>query len=183
MSTREQLIDQLLIVRFRAGDESAFVSLVERYDGRLRYFVRRLLGSCADVDDVLQEVWFIVIRHIARLRNTKAFTAWVYRIARTQVYKEMKKRRRFSQLSDEEEVALTDQTYDENEFRMESAARIHACLEELRPEHKEVLVLGFLEGMRYQDMAHVVGCNLGTVKSRVHYAKIALRRKLEKMDK
>jgi len=65
-------------------------------------------------------------------------------------------------------------------FSTQDAARIHAGLDALPPEQREVLVLRFLEEMTYEDIARIVGCQLGTVRSRIHYAKRALRRALEK---
>ena len=57
---------------------------------------------------------------------------------------------------------------------------MHRCLEALRPEHREVLLLRFLEEMSYESIAEVVGCSVGTVRSRLHYAKAALRREMER---
>ena len=62
----------------------------------------------------------------------------------------------------------------------EDAAKLHQCLGELRPLHKEVLMLRFIESMSYAEIAEVLDCNLGTVRSRIHLAKQALREKLEK---
>ena len=68
----------------------------------------------------------------------------------------------------------------DGDFSPEDAARIHAALDRLAAEHREVLVLRFLEEMTYDQIARVVGCQLGTVRSRLHYAKQALRRAIEK---
>ena len=64
-------------------------------------------------------------------------------------------------------------------FSPEDAARIHKSMDRLKPQHKEVLMLRFLEQMSYQQMADVLGCNLGTVRSRLHYAKNALKQEME----
>src|SRR5947209_8464851 len=71
---------------------------------------------------------------------------------------------------------------DGDEFTEDDAARVHAALGDLTPEHREVLVLRFLEGMSYEEIAQVVGDPLGTVKSRIHYAKCALRAALERTN-
>ena len=71
---------------------------------------------------------------------------------------------------------------DDEDYSTADADRVHAALKELAPEHREVLVLRFLEEMSYEDVAQVVACPLGTIRSRIHYAKRALRRVLERMN-
>jgi len=173
-----RLYERILILRCQAGVESAFEELVGRYHVRLHYFVGKMLGNVPARDDVLQDVWLDVFRHLSRLTAPEAFAAWIYRIARDRVFRELRKRRR-------EPVALIDEPPAKEadngvEFSAEDAARIHAALDELPHEHREVLVLRFLEGMSYEDIAAVVGCPLGTVRSRLYYGKRALRRALTK---
>lgn len=177
MKSTERLLEQLLILRFLSGDEDAFTRLVERYQSRLRYYVRRLLGGASGEDDILQDVWLSVLKGLRNLRNSEAFRAWVYRIARNKVYQQLHKNKRHSSLSEEmDQHVESDETVS---FYAEEAALIGACLEKLPERHREVLVLQFLEQMSYEEIAAVVGCSLGTVRSRIHYAKRALRRKLE----
>ena len=75
-----------------------------------------------------------------------------------------------------EQLVATDE---EPEFSAEDAARVHAALDHLNLEHREALMLRFLEGLSYDEIGRVVGCPPGTVRSRIHYAKAALRRLLE----
>ncbi len=179
MASKERLLDQVLILRYQTGDQSAFERLVERHQGKLRYFVRRLLAPSAGEDDILQEVWLTVLRQLNRLRNPEAFTVWLYRIARNKVYRQLQRDRRYSPLADD--VQELPQGKDEDEFSAEAAEQIHQCLEKLSPEHREVLVLCFLEQMSYEQVGQVVDCPLGTVRSRIYYAKRALRREMERV--
>ena len=171
----EQIYDSLLVVRAQAGDETAFGELVERYSPRLRYFLRKLLASADGAEDALQDVWLDVFRHLPRLADPQALAAWLYRIARDRAFGRLRKSGRFEQLIDD--GAVVDAA-DDGEFSPEDASRIHAALDELPPEHREVLVLRFLEEMSYEEIARVAGCQLGTVRSRIHYAKRALRKAL-----
>jgi len=171
----EQIYDSLLVVRAQAGDEAAFGELVERYSPRLRYFLRKLLASADAAEDALQDVWLDVFRHLPRLADPQALAAWLYRIARDRAFGRLRKSGRFEQLIDD--GAVVDAA-DDGEFSPEDASRIHAALDELPPEHREVLVLRFLEEMSYEEIARVAGCQLGTVRSRIHYAKRALRKAL-----
>jgi RNA polymerase sigma-70 factor (ECF subfamily) len=176
----ELIYASLLVVRAQAGDETAFTELVERFSPRLRYFLRKLLISTNDAEDALQDVWLDVFRSLPRLTDPQALVAWLYRIARDRAFGRLRKLRRVEQQLDETLVVDTAAA-DEGDFSAEDAARIHAALDELPPEKREVLVLRFLEDMSYEQIAGVVGCQLGTVRSRIHYGKRALRRVLEKL--
>jgi RNA polymerase sigma-70 factor (ECF subfamily) len=171
----EQLYERVLILRCQAGDEIAFAELVERYGPRLRYFVRRMLDA-GEADDVLQEIWLDVFRGLGRLQDAAAFHAWLYRLARDRVLRQLRRKRPPHQpLLDADVAEMTD-----DDFTAEDAGRIHAALAELPPEQREVLVLRFLEEMSYEDIARVIDAPVGTVRSRLHYAKQALRRILER---
>ena len=68
---------------------------------------------------------------------------------------------------------------DEWEIRAEQATQVHRCLDRISPAHAEALILRYMEGLSYEEMAEVVGCKVGTVRSRLHYAKRALREAME----
>ena len=177
MSPSDKLIQQVLLLRCQIGDRDAFADLIERYERPLRYFISGLLGNPEMTEDIFQDTWLTVIRRISSLKKADAFPAWLYRIARNKVYQQLRRTRQLSRLS--EEVAVPNHVDDEV-FSPEDAARVHQCLKELRPEHREVLMLRFLEQMSYQHIAEVLNCSSGTVKSRIHYAKIALKKEMEK---
>ncbi len=74
---------------------------------------------------------------------------------------------------------LVEEPSQDNEFRLEDAQEIHASLDQITPEQREILVLRFLEDMTYEQIAKVTGCPIGTVRSRLYYAKSALRQAIE----
>jgi RNA polymerase sigma-70 factor, ECF subfamily len=174
-NSADRLYERVLVLRCQAGDEAAFEELVEGYSPRLRYYLRKMLREVDRAEDVLQEVWLQVFRGLPRLADPGAFPAWLYRIARDRACRELRERRPLRPL---EEMDLAEETDDD--IRLEDAEYIHAALDELAPEHREVLVLRFLEGMTYENIARVTGCPVGTVRSRIHYAKRALRCALER---
>jgi len=174
----ELIYERLLVVRAQAGDEAAFGELVERFSPRLRYFLRKLLASADAAEDALQDVWLDVFRHLPQLADPRSLVAWLYRIARDRAFGRLRKSGRFQQLADDGAV-VDVAAADNGDFSPEDAARIHAALDKLAPEHREVLVLRFLEDMSYDQIARVVGCQLGTVRSRIHYAKRAIRQALK----
>jgi RNA polymerase sigma-70 factor, ECF subfamily len=173
----ERIYERLLVVRAQAGDEAAFTELVERYSPKLRYFLRKLLASADGAEDALQDVWLDAFRHLPRLSDPEALVAWLYRIARDRAFGRLRKAKRYERPLDEANEPAPE-TAEENDFSAEDAARIHAALDELPPEQREVLVLRFLEDMTYEQIARIVGCHLGTVRSRIFYAKQALKRSL-----
>ncbi len=177
MSSSDKLIEQVLILRCQIGDKDAFAELIERYQAPLRYFISRLSANPETAEDIFQDTWLTVIRRIHSLKKTDAFSTWLYRIARNKVYQQFRRKRKLFELN--ENIAVPNDT--ENEvFSTEDAAKIHRCLKELLPEYREVLMLRFLEQMSYEQISQVINCSLGTVKSRIHYAKLALKKEMEK---
>jgi RNA polymerase sigma-70 factor (ECF subfamily) len=176
MNLSDQLLEQVLILRCQIGDKDALAELINRYHRPLRYFISHLTDNTDMTEDIFQDTWVNVIRKIHTLRNIDTFPTWLYRIARNMVYQQLRRKKKLSELN--ENIIVPDETHD-SAFLPEDAAQIHKCLKELHPEHKEVLVLRFLEQMSYQQIADVLGCNLNTVKSRIYYAKLALKRKME----
>jgi len=177
MSSSDKLIEQVLILRCQIGDKDAFAGLIERYQAPLRYFISRLSANPETAEDIFQDTWLTVIRRIHSLKKTDAFSTWLYRIARNKVYQQFRRKKMLSEL--DENIAVPNNT--ENDvFSTEDAAKIHRCLKELLPEYKEVLMLRFLEQMSYEQISQVINCKLGTVKSRIHYAKLALKKEMEK---
>jgi len=172
----ERLYERLLVVRCQTGDEHAYGELVERFSPRLRYFLRKLLANSNRTEDLLQEVWIEVFRQLSHLQDADAFTAWIYRITRGKAALELRHGERDAQPIDyAERIAAPE---DGREFSPEDAARVHAALDRLSYDHREILTLRFLEGLSYEDIGQIVGCPLGTVRSRIHYAKLALERLL-----
>jgi RNA polymerase sigma-70 factor (ECF subfamily) len=168
---------QALVRRCQRGERAALEELFRRFQPRLRYYVRRLHTNGDQADDVLQEVWGRVVRQIGSLRDRRAFVAWLYRIARNEVYSRARTRDPFVELTDEHLELVAD---DEPAFSPEEAARVHDALDRLRPEQREILTLCFLEELPHRQIAGILGIPPGTVKSRLHHAKRALRQELER---
>lgn len=172
----DHLYERLLVLRSQAGDEAALAELVERYSPRLRYFLRKMLSSADGAEDALQDVWLDVLRHLPRLAQPQALRAWLYRIARDRAFRRLRAVGREPVQLDE--THLVAEQPDEGTFSEEDAAQIHAALDDLPAHQREVLVLRFVEDMSYEEIARVIGCELGTVRSRLHYAKQTLREHL-----
>ncbi len=175
---REDEQMRILVSRAQQGDRRAFEVLFERFQPRLRYYVRRLNGSDNHADDILQNVWLKVVRKIDSLSDPQAFVAWLYTIARREVYGQGRIKDPFVELTDEH----LDRVAGEGEvtFDDEDVTRIHQALARLKPRHREILTLSFLESLSHKEIGEVLGVNAGTIRSRIFYAKEALRTELER---
>jgi RNA polymerase sigma-70 factor, ECF subfamily len=171
-----QLKERMLILRCQAGDEEALGELIGRYSPGLRLYLRKMTAATTTADDLLQETWFDVFRKINALKRPEAFTSWLYRIARDKAYSEL--RRRPAPTAIVEANLAEVASGEDQDFTAEEAAHVREALDELPVEQREVLMLRFVEGMSYEQIADVISSPLGTVRSRLHYAKLALRAKL-----
>jgi RNA polymerase sigma-70 factor (ECF subfamily) len=179
--SREEFVERALVLRCREGDDTAFVRIVELHHAELIYYVRALLGRSDGADDVVQEVWLAAFRRLGALHDVKAFRPWLYRIARNKAI-DLVRIRPSQSIDDvrEPSAAGDDDDDEESIFKPRDAARIHASLTRLSFDHREVLMLRFLKQMTYDQIAAVTSRDVGTVKSRLHYAKRSLRREMEK---
>jgi RNA polymerase sigma-70 factor (ECF subfamily) len=167
----------MLVVRCQTGDTAAFKDLMDLYERPVHYFLAKMVGNPLTADDLSQEVWFEVFRGIGRLNDPGAFKAWLYQTARHRALRALRSRVPTTVSPGELEIAAD---HGEDSFAAEEAERIHAALDELPHEQREVLLLRYIEDMTYEEIARVTHCQLGTVRSRLHYAKRALRRVLER---
>lgn len=177
----ERTRELLHVVMAQRGEPEAFRWLVDRYEKRLLYFIRRSVDDADRALDVLQEVWMTVFRRMAALRSPEAFRVWLYSIAR---HKAIDRRRRDRRHADSLGELIDESTVEAPEHaegieRIEDAELVHRLLGRLSPAHREIVTLRFLEQMSLDDIAAVVGCSVGTVKSRLYYALGRLQKGIE----
>jgi len=168
-----RLQDEWIVLRCQAGEQSAFEDLVALMEQPLLYYATKLTGNAETALDVLQDVWMNVFRGIARLKDPGSLRPWLYRITHGMAVDRIRKH--ISRQRAEEVHLAGCQESDDPPFREDGAAAIHEALNELGPKHREVLVLYFLEDFSLVEIAMIVGCSEGTVKSRIHYAKKAMK--------
>ena len=167
-----------IVLRCQAGERAAFEELFEMYQPRLKYYVRRLDGGIGNTEDMLQDIWLTVIKKIHTLKSAHSFAVWLYRIARNRVYCGFRRKERFVKLPCEDALAASGNNAPA--FDADDAQKLHNALNELKPYHREVLTLCFIEQMSYKSIADVVGCSIGTVRSRIFYAKQSLRKEMDR---
>jgi len=166
-----------MVLLAQQGDAGAFRELVELYDRRLLYFIRRILNETDESFDVLQETWLRVHRNLRSLQSPQAFRVWLYRIAHDQTVSALRRTQRTVPVEEATLGELAHASLPDAIF--ETADLVHAALGSLSVDHRRVLTLRFLEDMSIEEIASVLECNAGTIKSRLHYAKAALRRWME----
>ena len=180
----DRLRELLLVREAQQGQAEAFRTLVDAYERRLLYFIRRILGEEDRSLDVLQDVWLTVIKRLPSLQSAEAFRVWLYRIARDKAVDAVRGRQREREVLADIAESLPDESADQIEpgFTSENIELIHQALSLLPAAHREVLTLRFLEDMSLEEVSHVIGCPLGTVKSRLHHAQRLLRNKIKELN-
>jgi len=139
----------------------------------LLYYAASLAGNEDAALDVLQEAWIRVFRGIHKLKDPAKLRSWLYSVVHGIAVDRIRRNRARERA---ESAALEDfEEVEEPEFAAGDAEAIHAALEQIEVRHREVLVLHFLEDLSIAEIAEVVGCSEGTVKSRLHYAKRAMK--------
>ena len=171
--TKGQRVDEpepAVIRAAAAGDLGAFEQLVRVYQQHVWRFLRRLLGDAATAEDVTQETFLRVHRRLPTYRFRSSFTAWVFQIARNAGIDELRSRQRRTRL-----LSLAARP-DPPAAAPETRAEIEAALASLPVDLREAVVLVEVLGLRYREVARVLGVPEGTVKSRVFNARSRLHR-------
>jgi RNA polymerase sigma-70 factor (ECF subfamily) len=176
---RSRIQRHVWVWRARQGDRAAFQCLVDEYDRRLLYFMRRFERDPHRALELVQDVWLTVFRRIGKLEFPNAFRTWLYRIAHAQAVNAVRRKVREPLC---EPLMGNDIPMRNSASTTDEAELVHRALEQISPEHREVLLLHFLEGMPLAEIGEILDCPAGTVKSRMHYAKQALRSAIEEMD-
>jgi RNA polymerase sigma-70 factor (ECF subfamily) len=172
--------DQRLIADCLAGRTAAFGELVRRYQDRLYNTVFRLVGNAEDARDVVQDAFLRAYQSLPNFKGEAQFFTWLYRIAVNTAISVKRKHKPALALKS---GSATSEPLDESEFskpgqaleRAEEERRIQAALDLLSPEHRTVLVLKEIEGQKYEAMAQILQVPIGTVRSRLHRARLELR--------
>jgi len=180
---RTQLRETLLVLRCQAGDEDAFSELFDRFSHRTLRYLEGLLGPNAAAD-AQQEVWLAVFRGISRLTNPGAFRTWLYQTTRHRAVDILRKEKRESELLSAAMIESPEPSEEAPDLSLEAQDRraLETGLAGLSAPHLEVLLLRYWEEMRYADIALILGCSVGTVRSRIHHAKRKLREALDRLE-
>jgi RNA polymerase sigma-70 factor (ECF subfamily) len=172
-----------LVDRLREGDPRAFEELVIAYQHRVFGVALRMLGSRAEAEEAAQEVFLRAHRAMADFRGDAKLSTWLYAIASRLCMNRLASGERRLLREGEETLARIPSGHaspaDELE-RSERDAALHRAIAELSDERRMVVVLRDLEGLSYEEIASALDLELGTVRSRLHRARMDLKEKLER---
>lgn len=180
-----------LVKRSQAGDTRAFDTLVTRYRGRIYAMTYHLIQNESEAWDLAQEAFIKAWRALPNFKLDAAFYTWLYRIAHNVTYDWLRKKKiqgdgEFDDERTEHRAAVGAETAPKGDLAPDTAlrnaevgARIQEAIARLSPEHRQVIVLREVEGMAYEEIAALVPCSLGTVMSRLFYARKKLQEQLK----
>lgn len=183
--------DAGLVTAYLAGEQRAFDELVTRYQTRLLNFVYRTIGDRERGEDLVQEVFVRVYRHLHRFDRSKKFSTWIYTIASNLAKNELRNRARnplvlFQAIKqnwqdDDRPVQFEDSASRPDDLFRKRHLRelVEDAVSKLPGHHRQVFVLRELEGKSYEEIAEITACNLGTVKSRLNRARNAFAALIE----
>jgi RNA polymerase sigma-70 factor, ECF subfamily len=175
--------DRRLIAECLAGQNSAFGALVRRYQDRLFNAVFRVLDNAEDAADVVQEAFINAFQSLNSFKGDSEFFTWLYRIAFNAAISLKRKRKAVLSIDWAREEKGVAEPEDRSAFtrpgtgleRSEEDTQLMAALDRLSAEHRVVLVLKDLEGQKYEEIAVILDVPIGTVRSRLHRARLELR--------
>jgi RNA polymerase sigma-70 factor (ECF subfamily) len=187
MGIAEQERDDVFLRRASKGDEEAFVLLYRRYQGSLYRFALRMTGSRWGAEEIVQDVFMTLLRDPKKYDASRgALGAYLFGIARNRVMKHLERLPREVPLEEKNEDgsgpgvilqdAFTPAMWTEKRERLE---RVRAAVLELPAEFRETVVLCELEEKSYEEAAQMIGCPIGTIRSRLHRGRALLLAKLE----
>ncbi|PKO83210.1 MAG: RNA polymerase sigma factor RpoE [Betaproteobacteria bacterium HGW-Betaproteobacteria-11] len=182
--------DQILVEQAQAGDKQAFGLLVTKYQRRLARLISRMVRDPVEVEDIVQDSFIRAYRALPGFRNDSAFYTWLYRIGVNTAKNWLVTHGRRAQLTrsmddeeapgqDDVESTQTSETPERLLMTKEIGETVNAAVERLPEELRTAITLREIEGMSYEEIAQVMDCPIGTVRSRIFRARDAIAAKLK----
>ncbi|MGI9243753.1 MAG: sigma-70 family RNA polymerase sigma factor [Verrucomicrobiales bacterium] len=182
--------DQALVLLCQGGDNTAFDQLVTHYRGKVYAMIVNMIRNDAEAWDLSQDVFVKAWKALPKFEARSSFYTWLYRITHNVTYDWMRKRKITSGTEFDDQIALdaepgartaprTALQPDESLHGGELKAQIDAAIQGLSADHRQAILLKEIEGLSYQEIADVAECSIGTVMSRLFYARKKLQEKLQ----
>lgn len=180
--------DKKLAFAAGKGDREAFEMLFKHYHSRTYSLCMRILGNPMDAEDITQEVYIQLHKKIKTYRGDSSFTTWLHRITFNQALMLIRKRKTIK-----EDIAVTDEGLELSsahvQHRIENPRKttiidniaLENAIEQLPQGYKSVLILHDIKGYEHEEVARILGISIGTSKSQLHKARLALRKLLSKV--
>jgi RNA polymerase sigma-70 factor (ECF subfamily) len=185
--------EQVLLKKSQEGDIAAFEKLIEGYQKRVFNIAYRLVGNYDDASELAQEVFIKVFKSLRKFKGQSSFSTWVYSITKNVCFDELRKRKNKKIVYIDEDIK-----YDNNEMQRqieddrpqpdiiaeknEVKKIVHEAIQELSQDHRIVIVMRDIQGFSYEEIARILNCPEGTVKSRINRARLSLKQILQKNE-
>lgn len=189
---RQQEADEDLAIvhKVQAGDVDAFDELVTKYRERIYAVVYNLTSNRDDASDLTQDAFIKAFQSVGRFKGKSSFFTWLYRIALNTTLTHLRKNKlrrffSFEKMSEEDHSAgfieqlKTDSDSDKNALMNELQEKLNDAFQKLSVKHRTVITLYEIDGLSHKEIAEIVGTSVGTVRSRLHYAKQFLQSELK----
>ncbi len=182
--------DAELVARARGGEYAAYEELVRRYQRRVYTLAYNMTGHKEDAEDMVQEVFVKAYRSLDGFKGDSSFYTWIYRIAVNRTINFLKKRKRKAgdvSLDDVDQAIERDPAFVELRTRetpvrditiSELQKKLNAALQTLSEKHRSVVVMHDIQGMPHEEIARIMKCSVGTIRSRLFYARQHLQKEL-----
>ena len=176
-----------LITQCQERDTAAMGTLIVQYKHWVYNIAYGMLGHHEDAEDAAQDAFLSVWQNIENFKFQSRFSTWLYRIVKNKCLNviDQRKRRKTDPMDIDDSqpwVPLDNVTPEQEALRTEQSEILHAALDRLKESYRTILVLRELRELSYEEIAEVLNCTLGRVKSRLHEARKALREELERID-
>ena len=186
----ERLVDQKLVEKAQRGDKRAFGILVEKYHKKLTRLLSRMVRDQSEIEDIVQDSFVKAYRAINNFRGDSAFYTWLYRIGINTAKNHLVSLGRRPKAMNEVEIEDVENFEDGDELRSietpentmmtkEIVATVNETIEGLPGELKEAISLREMDGLSYEEIAELMQCPIGTVRSRIFRAREAIAEKLK----
>ncbi|MFK7988279.1 MAG: sigma-70 family RNA polymerase sigma factor [Sandaracinaceae bacterium] len=185
--------EERLVERLKRRDEAAFNELINLYQGRIYRLVFRMLGDRAEAEDLAQEVFITVFKSIDGFRGDSKLSTWLYRVATNHCKNRIKylqrrargKKKEFDEIAEHDAIESATMNSTSSIARPDQVVEAYEkeqilkkAIASLDDDHRELVVLRDIEHMTYEQIQEITGLATGTVKSRLHRARHALRQKV-----
>jgi RNA polymerase sigma-70 factor (ECF subfamily) len=186
--------DEKLVLKAQQGDVHAFDELVERYHGKIYGLTYNMTSNREDAEDLTQEVFVKAFQALPRFKGKSSFYTWLYRIAvnKTINYRKKRNRKRALSLDQFDQEIKTDEVYHDltskgsplrNVSLTELQKKMNEALQTLSEKHRTVVVLHDMQGIPHEEIAKMVGASVGTIRSRLFYARRQMQAELSEFVK
>lgn len=178
----DEILEKEFIAKAQKGDVGAFEEIMSEYERSIFGYVLRLTANREDAEDITQETFLKVYNHLNSYDASRPFKTWIYTIATRTVYDLFRKRKVHQELYiiDDEDIGF--ETIDETDAykKIETAEELENALAKIKPTYRSILLLHYMQEFTYEEISEALNQPLGTVKTNLRRAKIALKQILEK---